>query len=71
VLVILLSAAACGDDDTETRVPNPASVYCEEHGGSVEIEEDAAGNQAGICVLPDGTRIDEWQYFREHATTTP
>jgi putative hemolysin len=70
VLVATLFLGACGDDDTDTRVPNPASEFCEERGGTVEIEEDAAGNQVGICVLPDGTRIDEWEYYREEATTT-
>lgn len=71
VLVATLLLGACGDDDTDTRVPNPASEFCEERGGTVEIEEDAAGNQVGICVLSDGTRIDEWEYYREEATTTP
>lgn len=67
VMVAMLSVAAgCGDDgnDDEPAVPNPASVFCEEQGGQVEIERDDAGNERGICVLPDGTRVDEWEYFR-------
>lgn len=69
VLVATLSlAAGCGDDgnDDEPGVANPASVYCEEQGGRVEIDRDDAGNERGMCVLPDGTRVDEWEYFRTH-----
>jgi putative hemolysin len=71
---------ACGSDDgptgpTEpsqpsTGMPNPASVYCEEQGGTVEIVEDEDGAQRGDCVLPDGTRVDEWEYFREQTGAT-
>jgi len=67
VVSILLAGsllAACGDDD-EPGIPNPASAYCEEQGGTVEIERDATGAEQGICVLPDGTRVDEWEYYRQ------
>lgn len=43
---------------------NPAAVLCIHNGGHVEIETAADGGQRGICVFPDGTRIDEWTYFR-------
>lgn len=48
---------------------NPASVYCVEQGGTVEIETAEDGSQSGICVLPDGTRVDEWEYFRSQGAT--
>jgi putative hemolysin len=41
-------------------MPNPASVYCEEQGGTVELRQDASGGVAGICVFPDGSECDEW-----------
>jgi hypothetical protein len=47
-------------------LPNPASVFCIQQGGRVEIVRDRAGNERGICVLPDGRRVDEWKYFRAH-----
>jgi putative hemolysin len=50
-------------------LPNPASVFCEQEGGTVEIETDSAGGQTGFCVLPSGERVDEWQYYREHSGT--
>lgn len=45
-------------------MPNPASVFCEEHGGKVDLRTDAAGGVAGVCVFPDGSECDEWVYFR-------
>jgi putative hemolysin len=45
-------------------IPNPASVYCEEHGGTVDLRQDASGGVAGICVFEDGSECDEWAYFR-------
>ena len=68
MLVPVLAAStmlSCGDDG-EPEVPNPAAVFCEEQGGHGEIERDDAGNERGICVLADGTRVDEWEYYRSH-----
>ena len=45
-------------------MPNPASVYCEQNGGKLDIRVDASGGQAGVCVFPDGSECDEWAYFR-------
>lgn len=45
-------------------IANPASVFCKEHGGRLEIREDPSGGQMGICVFADGSECDEWAYFR-------
>ncbi|CCN69223.1 DUF333 domain-containing protein [Vibrio nigripulchritudo] len=52
--------------ESSLGMANPASVFCEESGGKVEIEDTASG-QIGICVFEDGTRIEEWEYFRNHS----
>jgi putative hemolysin len=46
-------------------LPNPASVFCEEQGGQIEIRTDASGNQVGVCLFQDGSECDEWAYFRD------
>ncbi|MEA3309436.1 MAG: DUF333 domain-containing protein [Chloroflexota bacterium] len=46
---------------------NPASVYCEEEGGQVEIRDEENG-QAGYCVFPDGSECEEWAFFRGECT---
>ena len=45
-------------------MPNPASVWCIEKGGRLEIVKDKDGNESGVCVLPSGERVDEWTLFR-------
>jgi putative hemolysin len=45
-------------------LPNPASVYCEENGGKLDIRKDSSGGEYGVCVFPDGSECDEWAYFR-------
>ncbi|ENW82596.1 MULTISPECIES: DUF333 domain-containing protein [unclassified Acinetobacter] len=42
---------------------NPASQYCVEQGGQLEIRNEANG-QAGYCKLPNGQVIEEWVFFR-------
>ncbi|ORX37418.1 hypothetical protein BD324DRAFT_579295 [Kockovaella imperatae] len=45
-------------------VANPASVYCIEIGGTLEIRKDGEGNEVGYCKLPDGSEVEEWELFR-------
>ena len=67
VLAIAAGAllSACGDDGDsgggEANLANPASVFCVDQGGESIID-----GGAGICKLPDGTEIDEWEYYREN-----
>lgn len=48
----------------EPGMPNPASVYCEEQGGRLEIRTDDDGGEYGVCIFPDGSECEEWAYFR-------
>ncbi|HSN75255.1 MAG TPA: DUF333 domain-containing protein, partial [Anaerolineae bacterium] len=43
---------------------NPASVYCEEHDGRLEIRTDEDGGQFGVCIFADGSECDEWAFYR-------
>jgi putative hemolysin len=45
------------------NIANPASVFCEEHDGKLEIR-DEQGGQVGYCIFPDGLECEEWAYFR-------
>jgi len=85
VLGAALLLASCGSDGTTTStsdttgtsestgtsvgMANPASEYCVSQGGEVVIVTAADGGQQGVCHLPDGTKVDEWEYFR--ASQTP
>jgi putative hemolysin len=48
----------------ESKLPNPASAFCEQHGNQLAIVTAADGSQNGVCIFPDGSTCDEWAYFR-------
>lgn len=66
-----IALSACGgsaESDAPPRnnmnqLANPASVYCVDQGGTLEIVQEDGGD-VGYCNLPDGTRIEEWEYYR-------
>lgn len=75
--LLVLGAGACDDGNdgsdatttTEESAPvdgpggaNPASVHCEENGGSVEIRDEPEG-QAGYCVFADGSECEEFAFM--------
>ncbi len=62
----------------ESGMPNPASVYCEEQGGRLEIRTGDDGGEYGVCIFSDGSACEEWAYYRGEcqpgdslATTAP
>ncbi len=46
------------------NMPNPASVFCEEQGGRLEIRTGDDGGQFGVCTFPDGSECEEWAFYR-------
>ena len=60
----ILSACEFTDKNRKSGLANPASVYCEENGGNLEIRTLDDGSQLGICVFPDGSECDEWEFYR-------
>jgi uncharacterized protein len=52
----------------EVGMANPASVFCEEQGGTVDLRTDDDGGQVGFCVFADGSECDEWALFRGECT---
>lgn len=74
VFVLLIFVIGCAKQEAPTEKPaekpeqkqqiaNPASVYCNEQGGTLRIVDSEQG-QYRICILPDGTECKEWAYFR-------
>ena len=68
LLVSIELAVSCSHKQTSQTpapdLPNPASVYCEQNGGELDLRQDAEGGVVGICVFADGSECDEWAYFR-------
>ena len=61
-LVVLILISGCSQPN-QTGLPNPASVYCKEQGGELEIRTDSNGSQSGYCVFDD-FECEEWAFFR-------
>ena len=68
--ILILALAACGTQPETpaktgtAQMANPASVYCGQLGGKLEIVKGPDGGEAGYCTLPSGERIEEWALFR-------
>jgi putative hemolysin len=63
-IVMAACQTAAPTPQPDANLPNPASAFCEEQGYTVEIVTAADGSQTGECVFPDGSRCDEWVFFR-------
>ena len=45
-------------------IPNPAAAYCKFLGYGTQVRKDLQGNEYGVCIFPDGSECDEWEFFR-------
>lgn len=63
ILLMIFLAASPTLAAGEATIANPASTFCVESGGKSVIETESDGER-GYCILPDGTKVDEWEYFR-------
>lgn len=53
------------DQDTTKNegLANPASTNCIEKGGELIIEDEVEG-EIGYCLFDDGSRCEEWAFYR-------
>lgn len=51
----------------DTSMANPASQFCDENGGKLEIVSNSDGSQIGLCNL-DEYSCEEWTYYRGECT---
>jgi|GEM_PF-6825969 len=45
-------------EEKSVQIANPASVYCEENSGKLEIRKGETG-ETGICLFEDGSECEE------------
>lgn len=68
--ILVMTLAACTTEPQSlgtsgtAQMGNPASVYCQQVGGKLEIIKGKDGGEVGYCTLPSGERIEEWALFR-------
>jgi len=75
LMICALILSGCGPEQTvsadqptsdptaSTGLANPASVYCEEQGYTLEMRTDEDGGQFGVCIFPDGSSCEEWAFY--------
>ncbi|TDY82951.1 UNVERIFIED_ORG: hypothetical protein C7429_101440 [Pantoea allii] len=69
VITLIASTAILAACSAQTDTPqligmaNPASVYCQQMGGKLDIVKGSDG-KSGYCTLPGGERIEEWALYR-------
>ena len=58
----VLTLSGCGKTEApveeNAEIANPASVYCEENGWTLVLEE-----WAWLCMFPDGSYCEEWAFM--------
>lgn len=47
----------------EKPLGNPATEFCLQNGGLVDMRQSEAG-EYGVCIFQDGSECDEWAFFR-------
>jgi predicted secreted protein/putative hemolysin len=57
------AAAPAAAASPAAGIPNPASAYCGEAGGTLEIRKDASGGEYGMCNFPNGSSCEEWALY--------
>ncbi|MPW44677.1 DUF333 domain-containing protein [Acinetobacter guerrae] len=64
---LVLPACTTSQPHTSQKIgmANPASQYCIEQGGKLEMKKNANGDEYANCILPDGRVVEEWQLFRQ------
>ena len=67
-VISLVWLGGCAKQEKNTGIANPASVYCEEHGGESVIRTMDAGGQVGYCKFANGKECEEWAFYRGECT---
>lgn len=49
-------------------IPNPASVNCTKHGGTLKPGTGKDGGQINICTFPNGKQCEEWAFMRNECS---
>jgi len=65
ILAVIVFYLTClkTKEKINNQIANPASVYCIENNGTLEMLEEENGTY-GLCVFKDNSSCEEWAYFR-------
>ncbi len=63
-VISLVWLGGCAKQEKNTGIANPASVYCENNSGNLEIRTAADGGQTGYCKFSNGKECEEWAFYK-------
>ena len=58
------------NEEPIVEIANPAAEFCVAQGWQSYVVEDEDWAQKWMCRLPDGSEIDEWEFFNETSDIT-
>lgn len=68
IVISTLVLAACATEEPTPEgavgMANPASVYCEEQGGTVVNKMRGDLGEYGVCMFEDNLQCEEWAMYR-------
>lgn len=69
LLIGLLNVLVSHTQENKNRVEkqtlaNPASVHCDEVGGTLHIQTRGDGGEYGVCMFEDNRQCEEWALYR-------
>jgi putative hemolysin len=63
MLIVIVLSASCSPRQVSptpaTNMANPASVYCEQNGGRLDLRQDATGGVAGVVAQEEAVAQEE------------
>ncbi|MCB8964975.1 MAG: fibronectin type III domain-containing protein [Bacteroidales bacterium] len=64
ISTILLALAISISTFGQKSFRNPAAAYCNMLGYGFVTETDNQGNQVGTAILPDGRKVNAWEFYK-------
>lgn len=50
-------------EDEDLNISNPASVYCENQNGTLEVKAKSNNSQYGICIFENNYQCEQWALY--------
>lgn len=64
LIFLVVPLSGCIDYANNSKIANPAAVYCRDQGYEYKIRTDESESQYGVCIFEEGRVCDAWEYYR-------
>jgi putative hemolysin len=66
MIAVVVGLGGCLQPSSQPQssgLANPASVYCQGLGYTNEARQDDSGGMYGVCIFPNGSECEEWDFL--------